>query len=300
MGAIHELREEYRFYQVQHPEYRWLFLIVDVASLLLKLAFFGGLLFLCWYIVSRGPEAGTFNTSGVRKADPVVQTAEPVAPALTDERIALLRQIAGQGAGDGSVKRNEATSGDALIGLVAPSSLPGSGREIQIPAADIPDSSVKMAYVDDQSHQTVVKVETGEGTATSTYIEDDIPTVYDTPFDTHENAFADNVYIPADTKNGNWVLSQDAEDFTLQLALTSNVEFLVDFARRLPAEYPAAIYPEKQNKHGKIQYSLSAGSFPSKPQAAAALATFPKLLKRYGAHVRSFDDIHSNTSEFLR
>ncbi len=295
MGAIHELREEYRFYQVKHPEYRWLFLIVDLASLLLKLALFSGLLFLCWYLISRGPESGFSDLSGATKAPAVnstLQAAESSSPELTDERIALLRQIAGkdsltaavEAAATDKVVTTDTVSSEALLGLA----VSNSKEDIFIASAD--------------GLPPLVRVETLEDTTvTPRYIEtDDIPTVYTAPSATETIEFADNVYVPADARNGKWVLRQDAGDYTMQLALTANVEFLDYFARGLPEEYTAAIYPERQTTSGQIQYSLSAGSFSTKREAEAALATLSEQLKRYGAHVRAFKEIHDNTSEFLQ
>ena len=112
--------------------------------------------------------------------------------------------------------------------------------------------------------------------------------------------FTDDVYIAANSENGSWILNQNPSAYTLQLALTTNVEFLVDFARQLQPKFVTVIYPERRNSQGNIQYSLSAGSFSAKAPAEAALSSLSAQVKRYGAHVRPFDEIQGNTSRFLK
>lgn len=270
MGAVHELREEYRYFKGTHPRYRWLFLVVDFASLLIKLSLFFGFVALCWYILNRGPAP---LTTGQNASE---QTTDEASQKLTDERIALLREIA---------------SPDSAL----------AGENLSATTVEPPGGPVQVASISADS--TTVLVET-----------DEIPTVYIDPSIEYGGdlsgadisagdlnaSFAENIFQPEGTESGKWILSQNAEDYTIQLALTVNVEFLVEFARKLPTEYVAAIYPERLNSNGDIQYSLSLGSFPSNRSAEAVLTGLPNELKRYGAHTRTFQEVQTNTSGFLR
>lgn len=292
MGAIHELREEYRFFQSQNPQFRWLFLLLDLTSLLIKLALFGGFLFFCWYLISRSPYAEQTDLFGkreaTRQADEVV--AESV-PELSEERLARLREIAGR---DGDSPQGAA----ALVGKVADQ----TDQELRLSEESTNKSAKKsdtltVATFDKPSATPEVKV------ASVTASDKDrplVPNKVDSQVDSHTGpVFTENVYIPEDIESGSWVLKQNSGDYTIQLALTVNVEFLVDFAAKLPGEYTAAIYPERVNSSDKIQYSLSLGSFPSWRSAEAALAELDENLKRYGAHTRVFGEAQKNISGFV-
>ena len=89
MGFIHELGEEYRYFRSRNPRLRWLFLLGDLAGLLVKLALFAGFMYLLWYVVNRNPVQGQGETID---AAPVASIPELTAdiPELTAERVACL------------------------------------------------------------------------------------------------------------------------------------------------------------------------------------------------------------------
>lgn len=272
MGFIHELGEEYRYFRSRNPRLRWLFLLGDLAGLLVKLALFAGFMYLLWYVVNRNPVQGQGETID---AAPVASIPELTAdiPELTAERVALLEKIASRGA-------------------VAASGLLGSVESESVTAASANITSGISEVVSSQSAEPVVQVESRPGiAATLGYIEvDEIPTVFSAAGETEERFFQPT----APTESLDWVLNQSAEDYTLQLAVTVNVSFLSGFSRRLPKEHITAIYPERRNTNNNVQYSLSLGRFPDLQSAQDALASMPNSLKRYGAHARKFDDIQKN------
>jgi len=265
MGFIHELGEEYRYFRSRNPRLRWLFLLGDLAGLLVKLALFAGFMYLLWYVVNRNPVQGQGETID----------AAPVAsiPELTAERVALLEKIASRGA----------VAASGLLGSVEPESVTAASANITSGISEV---------VSSQSAEPVVQVESRPGiAATLGYIEvDEIPTVFSAAGETEERFFQPT----APTESLDWVLNQSAEDYTLQLAVTVNVSFLSGFSRRLPKEHITAIYPERRNTNNNVQYSLSLGRFPDLQSAQDALASMPNSLKRYGAHARKFDDIQKN------
>jgi len=263
MSNIHEWREDYRHYRSEHPQFRWLFLLGDLLGLLVKLALFAGFAYMCWYLLSRNPAP----------EQQVVLSAQPkptvTAPELTAGRIALLEKIASQG--------NSTASG--LVGSV------------EFSSSDLSAST---------EGAPVVQVESRSGIAArSGYVEvDEIPTVYLSPSEAEPE---DNFFQPpSPTESSAWVRRQKAGDYTIQLALTVNVEFLVEFAKLLPPAHVAAIYPERRLSKKHLQYSLSLGSFPSLESSEKMLSSLPNNLKRYGAHSRVFDDIHKNLDLFVR
>lgn len=292
MGAIHELREEYRFFKSQNPQFRWLFLLLELTSLLIKLALFGGFLFFCWYLISRSPYAEQTDLLGKRDTTrPVDEVVAGSVPKLSEERLARLREIAGR---DGDSPQGA----DALVGKVADQ----ADKDLRL-SEDSTNKSAKnsgtftVATFDNPTATPEVKV-------ASVAASDTARPVARSQVDSQVNSeagpvFTENVYIPEDIESGSWVLKQNSGDHTIQLALTVNVEFLVDFAGKLPGEYTAAIYPERVNDSGKIQYSLSLGSFPSWRSAEAALADLDENLKRYGAHTRVFGEAQNNISGFV-
>jgi len=181
MGAIHELLDDYRHYRQAHPEYRLLFLLGDLASLVLKLAVFAGFLYLCWYLVSRNPQV---VESPVMQGKASTSQKAEAAPELTAERIALLEGIAGSNAVPGSVGSVSANSGSMVnvqptnaeksATVISKAFVPASFDQspVQAPAnSTVPPQIVRPA--------TEVQVESRPGRAIrSGYTEiDDIPTV---------------------------------------------------------------------------------------------------------------------------
>jgi len=300
MSIIHELREDYRYYRSENPQFRLLFLLGDLLGLLFRLALFAAFVYLCWYIVSRNPVPEQQPA-----ADLPTPTPTPMAttPELTAGRIALLEKIASQGS----------TTASGLVGSVesSPADLTAPGTEDRViedraiegeaetGLTTTPESEVP-ALIENQSDLPLVQVESQTGfAARSGYVEvDEIPTVYLTPTDGEP---AGDFFRPAaPIESSGWLRKQIAEYYTIQLALTVNVDFLVEFAELMPAEHVAAIYPEKRISDNNLQYSLSLGSFPDLQEAEEALSSLPNNFKRYGAHARLFGDIQKNLDILAR
>ncbi len=271
MGAIHELGEEYRCFRLEHPRLGLLFLLGDLLGLLFKLGLCLGFLYLCWYITNRNPVLENQTAATVSSGPTAVDTAE-----LTTERIALLEKIAAQSA---------ATAVDL------PASAGSSAQSLKA-------SLVIGRAVSTGSAERIVQVQSLPADAAPPgYTEvDEIPTVYSAHVDT-EVSF---LKPPAPTESSDWVLEQSADNYTVQVALTVNFDFLVEYTARLPGEYAAAIYPERRNDKSNLQYSLILGSFPSLQTAEEVLSSLPKNIKRYGAHTRKLEDIQKNIGGFFK
>ena len=103
---------------------------------------------------------------------------------------------------------------------------------------------------------------------------------------------------PGSYQGPNWVFAQAPADYTVQIAMTANRPFLESFAAKLPASQDSAIYPERKTADGEVQYSLSIGNFPDRSSAETFLASLDQVHRRYGAHLRLFNEIQSNLTSF--
>ena len=276
MGAIHELRAEYRHYRVDNPQYRLLFIVVDILALLIKLALFAGVLVASLMLANRGS-----LPVGVTPVDSKT-VPQATVPALTGDRIALLKQIAGQPVTPPSDDNEPSVS--ALVRVSVP--VPPTESEIVYRGAylvseEASSSPVVGSIVIDQPPGTVVQV----AAATASFSEPQAP-------------ISVAPQGQGDTRGSEWAQQQPSGNFTVQIAMTSNRPFLDSFANKLPAEYISAIYPERRTANGEVQYSLSLGNFPSRSSAESLLSSLPQSDRRYGAHLRRFDDIQRNLSSF--
>jgi len=229
MSAIHELREDYRHFRVEHPRLRGLFLLGDLVGLLIKLALFAGFLFLCWYIVSRGPTDGPAATATVPEpvAQQSLETAQDPSQELTDERVALgLIGSAAPATGGNQADRQADQSQELTLRAFGPVQVESFADNNALAGYEVSDDIPTAALDNRETGQPSAGIEVSGG-------------------------FSDEIFEPAgDVENGLWVLGQDNGDFTMQLALTVNVEFLVDYAGKLPVEHVASIFPERRNRQG--------------------------------------------------
>ena len=276
MGAIHELRAEYRHFRLDNPHFRWVFMLAEFSFLMLKLALFAGFLYGCWYLVSGGASpvsTGTVVEVQSRAAEPI-----PV-PELTAERIALLESIAGRKP-IGSSGANE----------VVPDSTDDSDKTgIEINSAVLVATSLESAGIllSDSPDQSSVLI---PSSSSSSELEDSL-----------SDSIVPLPLVEQHSGNGrDWILEQPPGNYTVQIAMTANRPFLESFAKQLPDSLETAIYPERRTNSGVIQYSLSLGNFNSLFSARNALSSLSQTHKRYGAHLRRFDDIQNTVSNFMR
>lgn len=290
MSAIHELRDDFRHYRNEHSEYRLVFVLLDVVILALKMALFAGFVLLCWYLMGRGtPESGYIPAN--LEANVVVEPAEEVQPEpeLTEERIALLNDIAGRPA---EKSGEAATVGDvSLAGSVTPAVNAGTDpSDVARPVVVAQSSNSNAANdtfvtktLEDQSIPKVIENSAGK-------------IVTETSPARVVNVESSAGQSESGVQGAEWVFSQAPENFTVQIALTVNRPFLIRFVDQLPPEYASAVYPARMNDKGGLQYSLSFGSFADEAQAKVALAQLSEANKRYGAHIKQFDEIQQNVS----
>jgi len=275
MSVIHELREDYRFYRQRHLEYRWWFILLDVIWLFARLLLIAGVMLACWYAINRVNPAISFQENRPDEVPPAeaarLSLSKKAVPELTDERIALLNEIA-------------AGSNERFKALPDRASDNERMQAVEMSFEDLPNAAPQA--------ETVVKVAAVSAQASDPARAD--PAAEQPLFDAADNAVSSLATAQTVIADRQWVMYQSPDFYTVQIALTVNRKFLVSFAEKLPAHLTSAIYPERLNNNGDVQYSLSVGSFSDEASAEAALASLPTDARRYAAHTRKFDVIQRN------
>ena len=302
MGAIHELSEEYRHFRADRPKLRWLFLLGDLLIVLLKLVLFAAFMVACWFLIARGGQPLPSVAVQSSPSEPAIVTAE-----LSEERIALLQEIAAR------TKANDTSASSIVRGVEqadtsiatkpvddpvkgpgkepvnellalndARTSVNDDGSDLIINAQDdsIADQSRSLALISSAGASITGSVANADSVIAAEPIE--LPRVKSDQIS--EEGGSDRL----------WVSSQPATAYTLQLALTVNRPFLVSFTRGLPDGLTSEIFPTRRISTGEIQYSLVAGSFSSRARAQEALESLPEDVRRFGAHLRLFSDVHQS------
>ncbi len=86
-----------------------------------------------------------------------------------------------------------------------------------------------------------------------------------------------------------WVLSQNPNHYTLQLASSTNVELIQKYYQENNLERMAGYY--KDVRAGEDWYALVYGSYSSVKEANDAIATLPQGLRKWSPWVRKLDKV---------
>ena len=87
-----------------------------------------------------------------------------------------------------------------------------------------------------------------------------------------------------------WVLAQDPDTFTLQLASSRNRQLIEKYLTENGLQGRAGYY--RSLRQGEPWYALIYGSFPTAEAAAAAVDRLPPELRKWSPWVRRMRDIH--------
>jgi len=198
---------------------------------------------------------------------------QDVVPKLTPERIDLLRTIAGV-SGQSQVTSYTAENDTSdltperieLLRLIASTDRQTTpSRNVVLAANTDKLVTTKQSKTDREAHTDV---------------------------DYHDH-YSDGKNFPDSLNDLDWIYAKNADHYTIQLALTVNRPFLVQFSKQLPSGFSAIVFPEKVNKAGKTQYSLSTGSYPTRELAEAAMKWLPSKILQYGAYPRKFEEMQN-------
>ncbi|WP_455366573.1 SPOR domain-containing protein [Kaarinaea lacus] len=88
-----------------------------------------------------------------------------------------------------------------------------------------------------------------------------------------------------------WVKEQNPKNFTLQLARSDKLDWLLDIAKKQPMLKDTAYYTSTID--GKTWYYLIYGNFDDQQSASAEIDKLPKALKKWSPWVRRFSDVQS-------
>lgn len=91
--------------------------------------------------------------------------------------------------------------------------------------------------------------------------------------------------------NDEWVKEQNPANYTLQLARSDKLDWLLGIAKKQPMLKDTAYYTVSVD--GKKWYYLIYGNFENQKSASAEIDKLPKALKKWSPWVRKFSDIQS-------
>ncbi|WP_455221261.1 SPOR domain-containing protein [Kaarinaea lacus] len=91
--------------------------------------------------------------------------------------------------------------------------------------------------------------------------------------------------------NDEWVKEQNPANYTLQLARSDKLDWLLEIAKKQPMLKDTAYYTSLID--GKKWYYLIYGNFENQKSASAEIDKLPKALKKWSPWVRKFSDVQS-------
>jgi len=92
--------------------------------------------------------------------------------------------------------------------------------------------------------------------------------------------------------NDDWVREQNPSYYTLQLARSDKLQWLLDIAKSQPMLLDTAYY--SAYTEGKQWFYLLYGNFSDKHSAETEAAKLPKTLRKWSPWVRAFSEVHLN------
>jgi hypothetical protein len=91
--------------------------------------------------------------------------------------------------------------------------------------------------------------------------------------------------------NDEWVSEQNPDFYTLQLARSDELDWLLNFAKKQPMLKNTAYFTEE--KDGKKWYYLIYGNFKNRQSATNEINNLPKSLKKWSPWVRRFSELQT-------
>ncbi|MFO8005466.1 SPOR domain-containing protein [Thioalkalivibrio sp.] len=97
-----------------------------------------------------------------------------------------------------------------------------------------------------------------------------------------------------------WIRSQPASHFTIQIAATRGSDAIRQHARGLAASANDDVALARVQSGGETLHALFQGRYPNAQQARAAMAELPAGIRENGPWVRRFDSIQQSMSPSQR
>jgi len=93
-----------------------------------------------------------------------------------------------------------------------------------------------------------------------------------------------------------WLVSLNPEEFVVQIASSTNLTALKDYAQEIQTEEPKAIYPFQATSEGELVYGASIGVYPSRSLAIEKATALSDKENLSGAWVRQVKEINDQVN----
>jgi len=93
-----------------------------------------------------------------------------------------------------------------------------------------------------------------------------------------------------------WLVSLNPEEFVVQIASSTNLTALKDYAQEIQSEEPKAIYPFQATSDGQLVYGASIGVYPSRSLAIEMATALSDKENLNGAWVRQVKEINDQVN----
>ncbi len=103
--------------------------------------------------------------------------------------------------------------------------------------------------------------------------------------------------VDTGVRSGEWMLRQNGQQFTIQLASSVNKERLYKDAETFDSVDPVSFYPFRVNGDKKTVYGFACGIYNSLEEARTAIATQPEVFKQYGPWIRPIGEIQTEIQD---
>lgn len=103
----------------------------------------------------------------------------------------------------------------------------------------------------------------------------------------------DSLQVSSSIQGSHWILTRNADHYTIQLASTADENSAVEFLGELNMTHTVAVCPYVHA--GRTRYALVLGTFETRSAATAALRHLPDSLRRAGAWIRKFSTLQQAT-----
>ncbi|OED35615.1 hypothetical protein AB833_29460 [Chromatiales bacterium (ex Bugula neritina AB1)] len=118
------------------------------------------------------------------------------------------------------------------------------------------------------------------------------------PVPSTDNATANSELPGTKVLDEGWLLQQPHNHFVIQLASSSDIVLLEQYAKDIRIPAPAVIYPFKQANTQNTLYGLSTGNYSSLDQASKAVAALDTELQKFGAWIRQVSTLQQLVGEY--
>lgn len=318
MSLLSEVREDIRLARLNNPNYGFLFRLIDVVSVLVKVVavalFSLGILHIIYdFDAPHNTNSAQPRVSALERTAEVDTAAiiEPEMASLSPERVEMLRQFAVANrdtatAEFGANVAGSADTGEAMIAKVnIPEAIVDQSEQIDQNTAEISIAGDIVPLPVDTGFPQITDSLTLNSKAVLGALENRMQAALDgggsgqllEPSDPQESDSVAPTLVEDNDglKDAAWIRARNPDHYTIQIGSTLNRPFLVTFAGQLPSGEPISIY--HYVFRDRPEYGLSYGLFDSIEEAKLALDALSPRVRRYGAFPRKLSIVHQQIDQ---